>query len=80
MVWECWGGERVGNLVEVKRIMKKEQYGYDTKQSDEEAPVVMALLGMQITPSLPLLPGPLSPGVVAPERILSMGQMEWFEI
>ena len=28
------------------------------------------------SPSLPLLPGPLYPGVVAPNRVLSMGQME----
>ena len=28
------------------------------------------------TPSLPLLPGPLYPGVVAPDRVLSMGQIE----
>ena len=30
----------------------------------------------EYTPSLPLLPGPLSAGVVAPDRVLSMGQME----
>ena len=28
------------------------------------------------TPSLPLLPGPLWPGVVVPDRVLSMGQIE----
>ena len=32
--------------------------------------------GMRITPSLPLLPGPLWPGMVAPDRVLSMGQIE----
>ena len=31
---------------------------------------------MRITPSLPLLPGPLRLGVVAPDRVISMGQME----
>ena len=31
---------------------------------------------MQSTPSLSLLPGPLSPGVVASDRVLSMGQIE----
>ena len=31
---------------------------------------------MQSTPSLPSLSGPLWPGVVAPERVLSMGQIE----
>ena len=32
--------------------------------------------GMQSIPSLPLLPGPLRPGVVAPDRFLSMVQIE----
>ena len=31
---------------------------------------------MQSTPSLPSLPGPLWPGVVAPDRVLSKGQIE----
>ena len=31
---------------------------------------------MQSTPSLPALPGPLWPGVVAPDRALTMGQTE----
>ena len=48
----------------------------NTKQSDGEAPVILNLWGMQSTPSLPLLPGPLWPGVVAPNRVLSMGQTE----
>ena len=30
--------------------------------------------------SLPLLQGPLCPGWTAPDRILSMGQMELFDI
>ncbi len=51
---------------------------YDTKQSDGEAPVM--LWGMQSTPSLPLLPGPLWPGVVAPDRVLSIYQTEPFDI
>ena len=46
---------------------------YDTKQSDGEVPAVLELWGMRSTPSLPLLPGPLWPGVVAPDRALSMG-------
>ena len=50
--------------------------GYDTKQSDGEVPVMLELWGMQSTPSLPSLPGRLWPGVVAPERVLSMGQIE----
>ena len=47
--------------------------GYDTKQSDGEVPAVLEVWGMQSTPSLPSLPGPLWPGVVAPDRALSMG-------
>ena len=49
---------------------------YDTKQFDGEVPVKLELLGMQSTPSLPSLPGPLCPEVVAPRRVLSMGQIE----
>ena len=45
---------------------------YDTKQSDVEIPVMLGLWGMWSTPSLPLLPGPLWPGVVASDRALSM--------
>ena len=33
---------------------------------------------MLSTPSLPLLPSALWPGVVAPDRILSMGQIVWY--
>ena len=47
--------------------------GYDTKQSDGEVPAVLELWGMRSTPLLPLLPGPLWPGVVAPDRALYMG-------
>ena len=54
--------------------------GYDIKQFDGEAPVMLELWGMQSTPSLPSLPGPLWSGVVAPERIISMGQIELFDI
>ena len=46
---------------------------YDTKQSDGEVPAMLELWGMRSTPSLPSLPGPLWPGVVAPDRALSMG-------
>ena len=46
---------------------------YDTKQSDGEVPVILELWGMWSTPSLPLTPGPLWPGVVVPNRVLFMG-------
>ena len=47
--------------------------GYDTKQSNGDVLVMLGLWGMQSTPSSPLLPGLLWPGVVAPDRALSMG-------
>ena len=53
--------------------------GYDTKQSDDMA-LSLEFWGMWSTLSLPLLPGPLLPGVVTPERILSIVQIELFEI
>ena len=50
--------------------------GYDTKQSDGEVPVMLELWEMRRTPSLPSLPGPLWPGGVAHDKVLSMGQIE----
>ena len=32
--------------------------------------------GMQSTPLLPSLPGPLRPKMIAPDRVLSIGQIE----
>ena len=49
--------------------------GYDIKQSDGEAPA-LEIWGMWSTLSLPLLPGPLWPGVVAPDWVLSIGQIK----
>ena len=54
--------------------------GYDTKQYDGEAAVMLEIWGAGCTPSLLLLPSPLWPGVVAPDRILSMGQIKLFDI
>ena len=45
--------------------------GYDTKQSGE-ALIMQELWGMWSTPLLPLLLGPLWPGVIAPDKIQSM--------
>ena len=50
--------------------------GYDTKQCDDEVPVMQELWGMQSTSSLPLLPDSLCFRVVAPDRVLSMDQIE----
>ena len=41
---------------------------YVTKQSDGEVPIMLGLWGIRSTPSLPLLPGPLWPGVIAPDK------------
>ena len=50
--------------------------GYDTKQSDGEVPIMVELWEMQSTPSLPSLPSLLWLLVVAPDKVLSMGQIE----
>ena len=52
--------------------------GYDGKQSDSEALVMLEFWGRQSASSLPSLPFWL--GVVAPDRVLSMGQIELFNI
>ena len=54
----------------------KEYPGYDNKQSDGEVPIMVELWRMQSTSSLSSVQGPLWPGVVAPDRVLSMGQIE----
>ena len=48
----------------------------DIKQFDGEVLVILELWGIQSTPSLPLLPGPLCPGVVATDRVVSVDQIE----
>ena len=50
---------------EGKYPLPNESPGYDTKLSHGEVPVMLRLWGMQSTPSLPLLPGPLWPRIVA---------------
>ena len=51
--------------------------GYDTKQSDSEVPVMLSLWWMTSTPSLPLLPGPLWPDVVAPDWTNCTLMLNW---
>ena len=53
---------------------------YDIKQSNGNARVMLELWGMWSTLSLPLLIGPLWPGIVTSERVRSMGQIELFDI
>ena len=43
------------------------------KQTVDEA-TVLNIWEIPSTPSLPLLPDPLWPGVVTPDKVLSMGQ------
>ena len=52
----------------------------DINQSNSDSLVMLEILGMWSTWSLPLHPGPLWPGVLAPERVLSMGQIELLDI
>ena len=57
-----------------------EHHEYDTKQCAGEVPVILELWEMRSTPSLPLLAGPLRSVVVASDMVLSMGQIELFEL
>ena len=77
--WLSWLGYRIHQLHLCRVWLPTHPNkcpGYDTKQSDGEAPVMLELRRMWSTPSLPSLSGPLWPGVVAPNRVLSMGQIE----
>ena len=51
--------------------------GYDSKLSDDEAPVLEPC-GMWSTPSLPLLPGSLGSREVIPVRVMFTSQIELF--
>ena len=51
--------------------------GYDTKRYDSEA-LFLELSGKWSILSLPLLPGPLSPEVTVPVRVLFKGEMELY--
>ena len=57
-----------------------ESLGYGIKQSYGEAPVMLDLWGMRSTPSSPSLPGSRLLGVVASDRVLSMDQIELFNV
>ena len=78
--WPSWWGLQNTPTASVPKgnPPSNECPGYDTKQSDGEASVMLELLGMRSTPSLPLLPGLLKPREVAPDRVLSIGQIELF--
>ena len=67
--WGC----TIHRLQRGKNPPNKKSPGYDTKQSDREVPVILGLWGMRSTFSLPLLPDPLWPRVVAPDGAISIG-------
>ena len=48
-------------LKQTNQLTPNECPGYDTKQFDVEAPVMLELWGIWSTPLLPLFPGPLRP-------------------
>ena len=50
--------------------------GYDTKQSDGEALVILKLKGMWSTSLVLSHPGPIRPGVVAPDKVRALSQIE----
>ena len=50
---------------------------YDTKQSDGQVPAMRELWEMRSAPSLPLIPGPLWPGMVAPDRTNCILMLNW---
>ena len=64
----------------VKTSLCNNCLGYDIKQSDAKAPVLLDHWEVQSTTSLPSLPGPLMPGVVAHDRVLLMRQIEQLSI
>ena len=77
--WPCQLGLQNTQTASLQRGQTphtSECHRYDTKQSDGEAPVMLELWGMWSAYSVPSLPSPLRPGVVAFERVLSMGQIE----
>ena len=76
--WGCRTHQQ--HLCRGVKLFPQQVSWYDAKHSDGEAPVMRDVWGMWSTPSLLSLSGPLWPGVEAPDRVLSMSQMELFDI
>ena len=74
-------GCRIRQLYLCKEVKKpsKRVSRDDPKPSDGKVPV-LKFWGMWSTPSLSLLSGALWPGVVAPDRVLSIAKIELFDI
>ena len=53
---------------------------YDTKQFDVEVNVMLELLIIQSSPLLSLLPGQPWPRMIAPDSVLSISQIELFDM
>ena len=70
-----WMHDQAPPLSRGVRPVSKRVIWYDTKQSDNEVQVMLEHWGMRSTPSLPSLPDPLRPRVIAPDRVLSIGEM-----
>ena len=60
----------------VVRLLHNECPEYDTKPSDGEVPVMLQFWGIRNIPLLSSLSGPLWPGVITPDRFLSVSQIE----
>ena len=72
------GAVKYTDCISVERQYPTNEWpGYEIKPSDGKAPVVLELWEMQGTPTLPSLSGPLLP---RPEKVLSMRQIELFDI
>ena len=73
-----WGCSRINRLLLCGGLRPSVQKspGYGIKQPDVEAPEMLELWGMQSTSSMPSLLDPLYPWVVAPDKVLFMGQIE----
>ena len=82
IVQHSWLGQWYTPIASLQRNKNpsNECPGYSTKRFDSEAPVMLELWAMRSISSLPSLPGQLWPAVVAPDSVLSMGQIELFDI
>ena len=72
----AWAAEYTDCIFAERENSTNKRPGYDTKQSDGKAPIMLALWKNVEYSLMPSLPGPLWLGVVAPDRVLSMCQNE----
>ena len=74
---------RIHRLFLCKKVrprLQRVSWIYDIKQSGGEVPVMLELYRKWIIASLPLFLDSFWPGVIAPNRVLSMGLIELFDI